>query len=192
MQLNNMGFLLVSVLTFGLIGCSSSSPTTPAGTSTGTGGTDGNGTTDPNAGVGANPGFVPAPILAELTTINLQDLGGHIVYAGPTERFFEGYSYVNINFACDGTGTFELFPAVQFASFAPIVKGTSAWVVSSDGEDVDVEITQVTEGGGGATDFDADDISVNPASNDSGTLIVGSSTLQSKYVARIVQYEECL
>ena len=191
MKLSKIGVVLINLVAMGLVGCgsSSSSPATTAGTTSGTTTTGTTTEGDPNAGVGANPGVVRAPIVAELTTVNLVDLGGHQVFAGPDYRFFEGYSYVNIDFGCDGAGTFELHPAAQFAAFQPVIRGTTSWSVDADGEDMDVVITAVTEGGGGTGEFEADSISINPVSP--GTLIVGESTFQSMYVAQIFQYEAC-
>ena len=190
--MNKFGILIGSVLTFGLIGCGSSSSSNPAPVDNTTGGVtpDTTSTTTSTGGtVGDNPGVLRAPVLAEPTSIELLNLGGHQVFAGPDERFFEGYSYVNIDFGCDGNGTFELYPAEAFASFQAIIRGTIAWTVDTDGEDVDVAITQVTEGDGGVGEFEEDSLSVNPVS--AGSLIIGQSTFQSKIVDHISQYEAC-
>lgn len=184
MPMNKIGFLLVNALAFALVGCSSSSPsepiTGPVGGSTDTGSS---GSTGTSPIIGENPGLVREPVIAVLTTIDLPNLGGHVVYAGPDEEAFEGYSYVNIDFACDGTGTYELHPAA-FEPFAsnPIYSGTLVWTLSDGGQGVNVDIPPDAELG-------ADSITVKPTS--AGTLIVGQSTLQSKVVDNILQYEDC-
>lgn len=169
-------------------------------TDTSAGGTTDAGTNGEGA-QGANPGSVPASVIAELTTLNVTDIDsvrGHKIFAGDEITGFLAtipnaveHSYFNLTFPCTGEAVFENFPAPQFASFAQPVTGNfiPGFVDGSDSEG-DWDLDAITILSGDADNgITTNDITVDQIVN--GDLIVGTSSIESLFVTRIVQFEQC-
>lgn len=191
---------IAAMMSLGLVACSSGGgDSTPAGTTAGgtTSGTtvgDTGATTGSTTGGGAtaNPGSVPNPVLAELTTLNMNgDLRGHKVYAGPEFRIFQEYQYFNIDFQCNGNsginGIYETYTPFDFGH----VSGNFTW---NRNEELTDEFFLSPVMDNIAYFGDPDDLITSTVSIDgmvNGDLIVGTSYIENTVVARIVQYEVC-
>lgn len=163
--------------------------TTPSTTTTGgttpatptTGGTPGSGGA---ADIGANPGTLVSPVLADVLSIDVASVGGYKLYAGPEFARNWVTKYANYTFECDGTGSFKIWPTDDLAIVFPIETGTMSW----EAEDGDIMVNVVTSTGGESAIFDD---SLIGDILDGGAFVVGESTLDSLYVTNILQFEEC-
>jgi len=213
--MEHVRLLTVAMLSLGLIGCSSSSTpsnesasenaaTNNSGEADNTSNTDmssmeeTNSSNETTGNIPAliapgdpNPGSVPDPVLAELTDLAIVNFGGHKVYAGQEETQPWDYGYFNIDFKCDGTGTFEGYPKVEDTGLTyAFAQGTITWAQDESlDERVQVTVTDIVDNPG-LIKFDFDEI---PIDNDFGTagIIVGESAIDRLVISRIVQYEEC-
>lgn len=132
-----------------------------------------------------NPGSVPSTILAEMDSLEIANLGGHKIYAGTGHRRNEP-SYFNMDFDCDGTGTYETYFSDDHSFSSKIAKGTFEWTVRDDGARVTATVTKVTQG---SRFNDSLLFSMRPRA--SSAVIVGQTIIERTEASRIVQHTKC-
>lgn len=133
-----------------------------------------------------NPGSIPDPILSELTTINIVDFGGFKIYAGPEDVGTSRLAYINLDFKCDGTGTFEAYPN-NVVNFLIVTKGNLTWEVRDDLRQIEITIVDRIEG----NELSLADIDINDLESSTKNMIVGETRINKLLVSRIVGYEQC-
>ena len=136
--------------------------------------------------IGANPGALPDPVLAEVLSIPMADVGGHKLFGGPNAVYNLGTLYANYQFECDGTGTFETWPTPTFAFLFAPVTGTITWSVDELRGRLAVDIVSSSDGEDGLSE----DVFIGERLND-GVYVVGDSSLDGRIVTHILQFEEC-
>lgn len=144
-----------------------------------------------------NPGDVPNPVLAEVTSLDtsgLSSMRGHKVFAGyeiliPAEglnRTLE-FRFFNIDFPCQGIGFWEGFPS---GTASQPTTGSLVWQPTFADNAVDlweIDVSQFITGT--HRHFELNPIQAYPVTY--GNVIVGTTAIEQLVVSRIVQYEEC-
>jgi len=135
-----------------------------------------------------NPGSIPDPILAESTDLNIADFSGYKVYAGPDTAAGPStdLGYINLEFDCDGTGTFEVYPTDQI-QFLEVTKGNMTWEVSATSANVGITIVDYTQG----DEFTVPDLGISDVDPSTATMVVGQTKFNDLLVSRILAYKQC-
>ncbi len=150
---------------------------------------------------GNNPGAVPIPVLAEITTLDVSELDsprGHKIFAGneirgvaPGGEFDVEFSYFNLDFPCVGDALFESYPSQLLATTNTDMLGGFVWEPIVPGSESDVWNLSVGAILSGDEEHSIlqEGIEVYPVNW--GEIIVGSAIINKLVVTRIVQYAEC-
>ncbi len=174
---------------------------TASGTVTGSVSTDGFSGEDTAGPQGNNPGAVPTPVLAEITTLDVSEPDsprGHKIFAGneirgvaPGGEFDVEYSYFNLDFPCVGDALFENYPSQLLATTNTDMLGGFVWDPIVPGSETDVWNLHVGAILSGDEEHSIlqEGIEVYPVNW--GEIIVGSAIINKLVVTRIVQYAEC-
>ena len=131
-----------------------------------------------------NPGSVPNTILGEVDTLEISNLGGHKIYAG-TGHTRNSPSYLNVDFHCDGSGTYEVYYS-DIHSYSSKKKGTLEWKIRDDGARVTTKVIEATEGKRFTKSVN---LSMRPRTG--SAVNVGQTLVEGVETARIVQHTKC-